>query len=95
MNNEEMCKHLWSNEIIGMECAISAEDVPAVAKAIMRTIPMKPLVFMYEPFMHYGCQNCGSYIRTPHTTPGYHEYQQYYDMCGQKIDWEDLVDENT
>ena len=95
MNNEEMCKHLWSNEIIGTECTISAEDVPTVAKAIMRTIPMKPLVFMYDPFMHYGCPVCGSYIRAPRTTPGYHEYQQYCDMCGQKIDWEDLVDENT
>ena len=49
MNKEEMCKHLWSNEIIGRECTISAEDIPTVAKAIMRTIPMKPLVFMYEP----------------------------------------------
>ena len=95
MNKEEMCKHLWRNEIIGTECIISVEDVPAVAKAIMRTIPMKPLVFMYEPFMHYGCPACGSCIRTPHTTPGYHEYQQYCAMCGQKIDWEDLVDENT
>lgn len=95
MNKEEMCKHLWRNEIIGTECTISVEDVPAVAKAIMRTIPMKPLVFMYEPFMHYGCPACGSCIRTPHTTPGYHEYQQYCAMCGQKIDWEDLVDENT
>ena len=95
MNTEEMCKHLWRNEIIGTECTISVEDVPAVAKAIMRTIPMKPLVFMYEPFMHYGCPACGSCIRTPHTTPGYHEYQQYCAMCGQKIDWEDLVDENT
>lgn len=55
MNKEEMCKHLWSNEIIGRECTISAEDIPTVAKAIMRTIPMKPLVFMYEPFMIVIC----------------------------------------
>lgn len=95
MNKDEMCKHLWSNEIIGRECTISAEDIPTVAKAIMRTIPMKPLVFMYEPFMHCGCPVCGSYIRAPRTTPGDYEYQQYCDMCGQKIDWEDLANENT
>jgi hypothetical protein len=35
------------------------------------------------------------YIRAPRTTPGDYEYQQYCDMCGQKIDWEDLANENT
>lgn len=92
---KELSKSIWKSEVMGTECVISAEDVPAVAKAIMRTIPIKPLVFMYKPFMHYGCPVCGSYIRTSRTTPGCYEYQQYCDMCGQKIDWGDLADENT
>lgn len=88
-------RQLWESEAMGTECTIRAEDVSTIAKAVTRTIPMQPLVFTHDPFMHYDCPVCGSYIRTPRTTPGYHEYQQYCDMCGQKIDWEDLVDENT
>lgn len=92
---KELSKSIWKSEIIGAEITIRAEDVSTIAKAVTRTIPMQPLVFTHDPFMHYDCPVCGSCIRTPRTTPGCHECQQYCDRCGQKIDWGDVVDENT